>query len=164
MRRIFCLVLFVLTAVSASVAAFCADEPPKKPETPAWHTDKARFRLTVELDTPDAWMFLDDRVLCLPDTMEHGVEVYDEAGKKQKFYRFPDGGIQFDQTKEPRRLYVYFGFPAPENGKKPPNGGLERKIRNDPLLLRQSGVDYGLMPEDWRKHFLDQANICSIRN
>ncbi len=130
----------------------------KAAEKPAWHAEKARCRLTVELDTPDAWMFLDDRVLCLPDTMEHGVEIYDEEGKKQKFYRFPDGGIQFDQTKEPRKLYVYFGFPAPANGKKPPNGGLERKIRNDPLLLRQSGIDFGLMPEDWRKHFLDQAN------
>ena len=158
MKRFFCVFLCVLTTVFTSVAAFCADEPTQKTDTPAWHAEKARFRLTVELDTPDAWMFLDDRVLCLPDTMEHRVEVYDEVGEKRKFYRFPDGGIQFDQTKEPCRLYVYFGFSAPENGNTPPNGGLERKIRNDPLLLRQSGVDYGLMPEDWRKHFLDQAN------
>ena len=158
MKRVFCVFLCALTVVFASVAAFCADEPTNKTETPVWHAEQARCRLTVELDTPDAWMFLDDRVLCLPDTMEHGVEVYDEAGNRQKFYRFPDGGIQFDQTKEPCKSYVYFGFPAPENGRKPPNGGLERKIQNDPLILHQSGVDYGLMPEEWRKHFLDQAN------
>ena len=82
MRRIFCIFLFVLIAVPAPVAAFCADEPPNKTETSAWHAEKARYRLTVELDTPDAWMFLDDRVLCLPDGMETGVEIYDEEGKK----------------------------------------------------------------------------------
>jgi len=126
---------------------------------PAWHAENARYRITVEAVKPDAWMILDDRVLCLPDSLDNGMEVYDEAGQKQKFYRFKDGGVQFDQAKEPRRLYVYFGFPLPANGRKPafPNGGLERKIQNDPLILRQSGIDYGLMPEDWRKYNLDQT-------
>lgn len=158
MKRVFTVFLCVLTAVFASNTVFCADDAPgKKTDTPVWHAEKARYRLTIEADKPDAWMFLDDRVLCLPCDLENGTEVYDEAGKKQKYYRFANGGIQFDQMKEPHKLYVYFGFPAPENGKKPPGGGLARKIQNDPLILRQAGIDYGLMPENWRKHMLDQA-------
>lgn len=158
MKHAFTVFLCGLTAFFASNAIFSADAAPeKKTDTPAWHAEKARYRLTVEADKPDTWMYLDDRVLCLPCGLENGAEVYDEAGKKQKYYRFANGGIQFDQAKEPRRLYVYFGFPAPENGKKPPGGGLGRKIQNDPLILRQAGIDFGLMPEDWRKHMLDQA-------
>ena len=158
MKHAFAVFLCVMTTLFASNAAFCADAAPeKKPDTPAWHAEKARYRLTVEADKPDTWMYLDDRVLCLPCGLENGAEVYDEAGKKQKYYRFANGGIQFDQAKEPRKLYIYFGFPPPENDKKPPGGGLGRKIQNDPLILRQSGIDYGLMPEDWRKHMLDQA-------
>ena len=60
MRRVFSVILCVLTAVFASVAAFCADESPQKPETPAWHAEKAQYRLTVELDKPGVWMFLDE--------------------------------------------------------------------------------------------------------
>lgn len=162
MRRIPAWILCGLSLVFTSAAAFCAEAPAKQPpapEQPAWHAEKARYRLTVEADKPDTWMILDDTALCLPDSMDNGMEVYDEAGQKQKFYRFKDGGVQFDQAKEPRKLFVYFGFPLPANGRKPafPNGGLERKIENDPLILRQSGVDYGLMPEDWRRHELDPA-------
>ena len=163
MKRALAVFLCILSAVFASFAVFCAEneqkKQPKPSEQPAWHAEKARYRLTVEADKPDTWMILDDTVLCLPDNLDNGMEVYDEAGQKQKFYRFKDGGVQFDQAKEPRRLYVYFGFPLPANGRKPPfpNGGLERKIENDPLILRQSGVDYGLMPEDWRRHNLDPA-------
>ncbi len=162
MKPSFAAVLCAASLVSAMVAAFCADEPTKQSPAPvqsAWHAEKARYRLTVEASMADTWMILDDTVLCLPDDLDNGMEVYDEGGQKQKFYRFKDGGVQFDQAKEPRKLYVYFGFPLPENGRKPafPNGGLERKIENDPLILRQSGVDYGLMPEDWRRHELDPA-------
>ena len=162
MKRAIAVFISVLSVVFAPVAVFCSDEPPKQPENPeppAWHAEKARFRLTVEADKADEWMFLDDRVLCLPDDLDRGMEVYDESGRKQKFFRFRDGGVQFDRAKEPRNLYVYFGFPLSEDGKEPdfPDGGLERKIKNDPLILRQSHVDYGLMPEDWRRHNLDPA-------
>ncbi len=152
------------------ILAFCAlltafpviradDVSAQEPGQTAWHAEKAKYRLIIEADKPNAWMFLDDRVLCLPANLEEGMEVYDVAGQKQKFFLFRNGGVQFDQAKEPRRLFVYFGFPRPENGRKPPfpNGGLERKIQNDPLLLRQAGIDYGLMPEDWRRHNLDPA-------
>ena len=89
MRRVFRIFLCVMSAVFSSVAAFCADEPPQPQpraltaeeqaaehpasEQPAWHAENAHCRLIVELDTPDVWMFLDDRVLCLPDTMEQTV-------------------------------------------------------------------------------------------
>ena len=153
----------ILLAFCALLVAFptirANDALSQNPDAAAWHADKARYRLTVEADKPDTWMFLDDRVLCLPANFDEGMEVYDEAGQKQKFFRFGDGGVQFDQTKEPRKLFIYFGFPRPGDGRKPdfPDGGLERKIQNDPLLLRQEHVDYGLMPEDWRRHNLDPA-------
>lgn len=153
----------IILAVCAILAAFpgirAEDAPAKGHEAAAWHAEKAGYRMTIEADKPDAWMFLDDRVLCLPADLDEGMEVYDETGQKQKFFLFRNGGVQFDQSKEPRKLYVYFGFPRPENGRKPPfpNGGLEHKIQNDPLILRQSGIDYGLMPEDWRRHNLDPA-------
>ncbi len=149
----FCALLTVFPGIRAE------DAPSQRPDSTAWHAEKAKYRLTIEADKPDAWMFLDDRVLCLPASMDDGMEVYDEAGQKQKFFRFRNGGVQFDRAKEPRKLYVYFGFPLPENGRKPPfpNGGLERKIQNDPLILLQSHIDYGLMPEDWRRHNLDPA-------
>ena len=173
MKRSAWTVFLAFCALLTAFPVFCADETPqpraqtaeeqaaeqKAPGQPVWHAEKARYRLTVEADKPDTWMILDDTVLCLPDNLDNGMEVYDETGQKQKFYRFKDGAVQFDQVKEPRKLFVYFGFPLPANGSKPkfPSGGLERKIENDPLILRQSGVDYGLMPEDWRRHNLDPA-------
>lgn len=157
-RTVWTLVL-AFCALPTAFPGIRADDAPQKPPTNDWHAEKAKYRLTVEQDKTNAWMFLDDRVLCLPGSLDDGMEIYDEAGEKQKFFRFGDGGIQLDKTKEPRKLFVYFGFPLPENGRKPdfPDGGLERKIQNDPLILRQSHVDYGLMPEDWRRHNLDPA-------